>query len=257
VDYGGSSPACACAVGSATAEGLHLGRWWISIRAADGRRAHREFEVTDPDEEVRLHLEVVPCASIDGHVVRSDGQPISVDRRPMIHLRAGTNFSNDGGYSTDVDGRTNTDVVGPCARVDPDGSFRIAGVLPGTPIRLHSFDPEAIGETVVVLEPGEKRRVEIVTKPGAEVRFRFTEPLASGRFRLEVAREDGRFGLVTQDDSIRAGEYWTKACFAPGHLRWRVTYVSEEEEIPRPRTVEGALEIVAGRPQVVDIRGLK
>jgi hypothetical protein len=48
-----------------------------------------------------------------------------------------------------------------------------------------------------------------------------------------------------------------KEYFAPGHLRWRVTYVSGEEEIPRPSSVEGALEIVAGRPQVVDIRGLK
>jgi hypothetical protein len=232
-------------------------RWWISIRTANGGRAFREFEVTDPDEEVRLHLEVVPCASIDGHVTRSDGQPIPVDHRPMIFLRAGTNFSNDGGYSTDVDGRINTDVVGPCARVDPDGSFRIAGVLPGTPIRLYSFDPEAIGEAVVVLEPGEKRRVEIVTKAGAEVSFRFAEPLASGRFRLEVAREDGSFGLVTQDNSIRAGEIWTKSYFALGHLRWRVSHVSEEDELPRPRTVEGDLEVVAGRPQVVDIRGLK
>ena len=194
VDYGGSSPACACAVGSATAEGLRLGRWWISIRTVNGGRAF-PIEVTDLDERPAPRS---PVRFDDGHVTRSDGQPIPVDHRPMIFLRAGTNFSHDGGYSVDVDGRINTDVVGPCARVDPDGSFRIAGVLPGTPIRLYSFDPEAIGEAVVVLEPGEKRRVEIVTKPGAEVSFRFAEPLASGR-SPEAAREDRSFGL-TQDN---------------------------------------------------------
>jgi len=257
MDYGNSCPACSCAVGTAKAEGLHLGRWSISIGTLNGSRVHREFEVIDPDEEVRLHLETAPCASIDGHLARSDGQPIPPDRRPMVFVRAGTNFSDDGGHSVDLDGRTCTDVYGPCARVDADGSFRIEGITPRTPIRLYSREPESIGEAVVVLEPGEKRRIEIVTSPGAELSFRIAERMAAGRFRLEVAREDGRFGLLTQDDAVRDGEIWMKEFFAPGHLRWRVTHVSEEEEVPAPRTVEGDLEVVAGRPQVVDIRGLK
>ena len=146
---------------------------------------------------------------------------------------------------------------GSCARIDADGSFRIAGVTPGIPIRVSLEDPTACGEAILVLEPGEQRHVEIVLSPGAELRFRCVEPLPSGRFRLEVAREDGRFGLVAQVDSTHEEGTLTNAYFAPGHLRWRVTHVSGEEEIPRPRTVEGALEIVAGRPQVVDIRGLK
>jgi hypothetical protein len=163
----------------------------------------------------------------------------------------------DCGHAVDRDGRLSSDVSGSCARIDADGSFRIEGVLPGTPIRLFSLEPSAIGEAVVVLDPGEKRHVEIPTSSGAEVSFRFAERMASGRFWLEVARADGRFGLVAQQDAVRDGDVWENAWFAPGKLHWRVTHASEEDEVPRPHTVEGELDVVAGQPQTVEIRGLK
>lgn len=257
VYYGNIGISCSCSVGSVVGEGLGTGRWRLTIRTADGAQSHHYFDVTESDREIALRIEAGCSASIEGHVTLADGAPIEPDRRLMVLLRAATNYMDDCGHSLDRDGRISTAVTGSCARVDPDGSFRMADVTPGIAIRVAVWDSVLGGETTVVLEPGEKRHVEIEAVPGVELSFRVAETLTPGRIWLEVARSDDRFGLLTQENAVHADGMLLKTRFSPGRLRWRATHVCEEDLTPRPSVVEGELEVVAGHPQVVDIRGLK
>jgi hypothetical protein len=254
---GWNGKACAFAVGSVTAEGLIVGAWRLEIEGVDRRVAIREFEVTDADTEILLRVELGRKASFDGRVAFADGRPLPTDERLMVWLRAAPNHTNDCGHAVDREGRKITDVTDACANVDADGTFRIQGVTPGVAIRANIDGSSASGESVIVLGPGEHGHVDLVLVPGAKITFRMSEELPPGFTTLELAREGGRFALLAQRNALRRGDDVIQEFVAPGKARWRATYVSEEDEVPDPHTVEGELDVVAGQPQTVEIRGLK
>ena len=255
--WGNSGKSARCAVGSVTADGLSVGAWRLSIKGASGARLNRDFEVTDADQEVELRLELGANASFDGRVTLADGSPLQPNHPRMMVWLLSSNYQNDCGHAVDAEGRRLSNVTDACANVEEDGTFRIADVTAGSVISVRLSSEKLAADATILLAPGEHRHVELRLQPAGSVAFRLDEVLASGRIIVETSRAGGIAVRIAQQDGARLGDVLRQDEFSSGPLHWSASYVPEDEVNAVPRVVEGDLDVVAGKEQLVAIRGFK
>jgi RNA polymerase sigma-70 factor (ECF subfamily) len=168
---------------------------WLTSRSGDAvaRAVTRSVKAGADPEPVDLTL--VPCGSVGGRV---DASP---EDRSLMKVRA---------RSEDVDARVLADVLGePSAAVAADGSYRIAGLLPGR-------------HTVEVLVGGKVRQsqaVDVVAGSDATASFTFgstgkvhvrmtNAPPGGGGYEVWVVpmRVTDLFGLTKREQGDRPAE---------------------------------------------------
>jgi RNA polymerase sigma-70 factor (ECF subfamily) len=244
--------------GEVTVEELFPGEWDLRVELADGRKGLLPFRVASPDERLALDLRVGGGAIVDGQLM-FDGKPLQPNegQRCFIWVRASTNDSNDAGHALDADGRPVSGLTGSVAVADAEGRFTMARLLPGVAIRFQIDGKEHRASVSVVLEPGERRKIELELAPGSEVAWRMGESLPPGRILLELARGDEPLCREEECPIDAVGTVIARTPRPAGPLRWRATWTASRGFPPEQRVASGSIDLAAGATATIDLSGFR
>jgi len=194
--------------GVVTAERLRAGTWLLSVADRFGRRACRDFTVSEDDDEVRLRIEIADAGSLEGRV---EGVSTAAGPRARAVLR---------GPSFAFDPETLRGVRFGAATVGRDGSFRIANLVPGDYLVVIEGGGVAGAAEAVVLA-GEATRVTVAAERSARVEFRTAPFSAETWVGLDVTRPDGTALPATAGHAVDAGQPLSAGFdVRPGRLAW-------------------------------------
>jgi hypothetical protein len=245
----GSGPGAQLTHGRVVVDHLFPGRWELELRTRQGGRLRRAFEITEPEQELRQRFEVVGAGELLGHVIFPEG------RAPPF---AGVFVIPSKCHAVDADGRPLGDVTDGFAQLDANGRFHFKDVLPDTPLRVWIQTQDAFAEQTVTVAAGASREVELVPVPSPHVTWRLAGALPTGILVIEISRDGETWVEVAWSFSPARDVVLRQELVAPGPLRWRARFTSDEAVNPDDATtqVEGTFDAVAGHDATIQVVGL-
>ena len=147
----------------------HVGEWRLVVKLTNQWRALRDFTVGNPDDVVRLRVEVGPPASVEVAVVPATaalswGPLDGVDRHEPL---------------------------------DANGRALVEGLLPDLPLRFWIADGDLFDEALVTPSRGTTTRLALRAQPASLLRVTPGEPLPAGEIEWELASNGGAWQLRT------------------------------------------------------------
>ncbi len=228
--------------GRVTADRLRPGRWLVWVRVTNQMAAGTEFDVGDRDTEIRARNEVGHPGSLTGRVVSDEVESLE----DLLVYWSYQSSSHPIWYFANQPSPGKT---------QPDGSFRIADLVPGR-YRLSVCMRGVVGEGEAEVPSGGNGQVEIRIHRGGWLLFRGGPPPANAFVEVLIAEGDEPLKLRMSFQSPDGEPLSRGDTVHAGRVRWKVrfredNYQENERECAEP--AEGEDTVAPGESVEINV----